>query len=293
MTVKLTELFLPCRSFPATGADHYKWSENPPLIRFMDRNGVMSLLQNKALKFSAVSKFRSDDPSEGLGGLPLRPHIPGYGNLIYGPSGASFTKKAVPSEHFPAKFWETISKSDYGFGHTDLKEKLSWAKEASAQFLSCCFHVYHEEPYAMWKLYGHDEKGLALVTSKDAVLKSLPPELQEKSLIGHGEVFYANNLAEAAELWRTEDLPEALIRIKSSRYKVEEEFRFFLRSKQSRLEYFSPFDPNGIDCIIIGPGRSLAERKSIRTELEHIMSSSGLKIRLVDSEQTLIRKLLE
>jgi hypothetical protein len=78
----------------------------------------------------------------------------------------------------------------------------------------------------MWEQYGARGEGLAIYTNKEAVLNALPSELQDNLVLGWGEMFYAFNLAEAAQLWDDAYLPESLIRIKSSRFKNEQEFRF-------------------------------------------------------------------
>ncbi len=255
----------------------------------MSAEGTLDLLRNRHLRFSSVSRLRIYDPTEGFGGLPLRPDMLEFGSMLYGPDGISFTQKAKPSKHFPSNFWEEVSRKDYG----SLRKKMLWAKEASRKFLCNCFHVYHEEPYHMWELYGGRGEGLAIYTNKEAVLNALPIELQDNLLLGWGEIFYAFNLAEAAQLWDDAYLPESLIRIKSSRFKAEQEFRFFVQSKEPQEYSYLPFNPEAVKAIILGPRLSNRDRNGIRSELFAAIQSKNLQIHIIDSEETQIRKLIE
>jgi hypothetical protein len=255
----------------------------------MSCEGVFDLIRNRHLRFSSVSRFRNHDPTEGLGGLPLRPHMLSFGRILYGSEGTSFTDKAKPTKHFPARFWDEVSHKDYG----SLREKIIWAKQESENFMCNCFHIYHEEPYHMWEQYGTRGQGLAIYTNKEAVLNALPSELQDNLVLGWGEMFYAFNLAEAAQLWDDAYLPESLIRIKSSRFKNEQEFRFFVRTKKPTEHICLPFNPEAIEAIILGPRLSNDERTRIRSELLAVVQSERLKTQIIDSEETQIRKLVE
>jgi hypothetical protein len=285
----LTESFLPCRPFPSLLTDEYKFHDNPSLIRFMSSGGAFDLIQNRRLRFSSVAGFRTNDPTEGLGGLPLRPEMLGYGSLIYSFEGNYFSQQAKPSKHFPANFWEQVTRKDY----SSLREKIRFAKQASGNFLCSCFHVYHEEPFHMWELYGSRGAGLAIYTNKDAVLSALPSKFQDNLRLGWGEVFYAFNLAEASQLWDDAYLPESLIRIKSSRFKAEQEFRFFVKSKRPQEQCFLPFNPEAIEAIILGPRLSNNERAGLRSELLAVLQAQHLKKHVIDSEELQIRKLVE
>ena len=255
----------------------------------MSADGVFDLIRNRHLRFSSVSGFRTNDPTEGLGGLPLRPEMLGYGSLIYSLEGKSFSKRAEPSKHFPAKFWEQVSRKDF----SSLREKIYLAKQAAGNFLCSCFHVYHEEPFHMWELYGSRGEGLAIYTNKDAVLNALPSNLQDSFLLGWGEVSYVFNLAEASQLWDDAYLPESLIRIKSSRFKAEQEFRFFVKSKELQQHCYLTFNPEAVETIILGPRLSNRERVALRSKLLAALQAQQLKTHVIDSEELQIRKLVE
>jgi hypothetical protein len=124
-------------------------------------------------------------------------------------------------------------------------------------------------------------------------LNALPSELQDNLVLGWGEMFYAFNLAEAAQLWDDAYLPESLIRIKSSRFKNEQEFRFFVRTKKTTEHIYFPFNPEAIEAIIVGPRLSSDERTRIRSELLAAVQSERLTTQIIDSEETQIRKLVE
>ena len=280
---------LQCQPFPRAGTDEYTFDDNPSLIRFTSLPEVLDIIRNRRLRFSSVSRFRDCDPTEGLGGLPLRPNIRGYGSIIHGQQGNSFSLHAKPTKHFPAAFWDEVSQENY----SSLKQKILWAKQESANFLCSCFHVYHEEPYHMWELYGARSQGLAIYTSKEAVLRALPIELTNSIVLGWGEIFYAFNLAEAAQFWDDRCLPESLIRIKSSRFKSEHEFRFFLRAKQFVDYIYMPFNPEAVQKIILGPRMSDDDCTKLRSELLSTLQSQQLDIQVTDSEETQIRRLVE
>ena len=139
-----------------------RWARNPSCWRYMDLLSLISILQSETIHFTRVIDLCRYDPHEGTGGLLIEvvndPVTPS--TMVCPPDPRVDEENRKEIERIMAKLAIPISEQ-----LPKIRDKVKqWDRENDAVYISS-WHTNEIDSNFMWRIYGRDEYGFAVVSS--------------------------------------------------------------------------------------------------------------------------------
>jgi hypothetical protein len=202
------------------------WDRDPKVTRYMTLPSLLSLLHHGMLHFSKLSDLRAFDRHEGVGGL--------MNNIIQTTISSGSTMYPAPPA-FEAEQAAIVArvKKELEIPYEEQLPKFraqvaKWDQENANVYVSS-WHENVGDTDFMWRVYSHDDHGVAVVSCAQDLVHSFVGVDLEKIGFGFVAYPYRDELTRDHPTEGHFAIPPFLIKTKS--FEPEREFRVFVKTK--------------------------------------------------------------